>query len=178
MFSWFKKPEESTFLHDVYLAPGALTSSHDGMWIAMEGHNYLATRAEFCVSEGHSTWEGLCTLLIDNFHIDRLQAQKRYLVCWVEEKTVSWSEEDGSYYAMKRLMVNQNTSSKVIASYIFNPDVDFFFKVVENDQADIFLNSPFYVNPTLLLPNQDPSTWVTIAPVVQIGTDIRTKSPV
>lgn len=116
----------------------------------VDGSDAYPARVMMNVVAGHTTWKGLCKLLVETYNIRKDQLNGIRLVAWVEQKSLSWSEESGSYYVRHPMIINELTDPKILASYIQNPSVDFFFKCTTEQRVGIFETSVFDLDGLLL----------------------------
>lgn len=163
MWKFWSSQEDRTFIHDIYLNFSGTQLVYPFQHIEMASSETFPLRTEMCVAHGHATWVGLCELLIKSFSIDEKQVTGMFLSAWVDIKTLCWDEDKGSFYKVEHRIINENTPSAVLASYIFNPNIDFQFKISKKPQEDIFKSSPFLVPERLRMPDEDPTyySWPT-----------------
>lgn len=176
MWKFWASDEDKQFIHDVFLMFPGTQLNYPFQQIEMASSEYYPIRTQMCVAQGHATWAGLCKLLIEAFAIDANLVRETYLSAWVNIKTMCWDEDKGSFYKIEHRIINEATPSAVMASYIFNPNIDFLFKVTKKGQSDIFNMSPFMIPDRLRLPDEDYTAYPT--PTRSIADPTRTKSPV
>lgn len=147
----FQSKEELSFVHDVQLIVDGI---EDGFHqVMLDDHTTRPTRFEFCVKQGHTSWQGLCDLIHEKFKLS--QKVPMYLKAWVVINEPCWSEERGDYYREDRRIINDATDAAVIASYIYNPDVDFYFHLTNRAQEGICINPIFNPTARYILPPDD-----------------------
>ena len=153
MFDFLFDKERKWFIHDVFLVCPTTEILYGFQQISLRDLEIFPTRTQLCVAEGHSTWEGLCQLLIKTFNIAPKLVQDYYMVAWVDIKKLTWSEEDGSYYKIEHRIINDRTPATIIASYIYNTDVDFTFKLTKKRRVGIMDTSSVEVSAMFVMPD-------------------------
>lgn len=152
-------------VHDVTLLWNGAEIEYAFSREKIQGVDAYPARVLMNIANGHTTWKGLCKLLIDTYNLRKDQLAGVRLVAWVEQRTLSWSEELSSFYIRRPMVINDVTDPKILASYIQNPNVDFFFKITHEAVTGIFETSPFqqdglmiFDTPYNMGPETDPFT--------------------
>jgi hypothetical protein len=77
------------------------------------------------------------------------------MIAWVIIKEPCWSEERGDFYRENRRLINDATDPAVIASYIYDTDVDFYFHLTNQATDGICQNSLFSPTARIVLPTDE-----------------------
>jgi hypothetical protein len=142
--------EERGFLHDVFLIiEGVENGFHT---IQLNDTTTLPMKIEMRVKDGHCNWQGLCNLIFDKYKLS--QECPNYAVAWVEIKEPCWTEERGDYYKVTRQFINDQSDQKVIASYIYDSEIDFHFTLTDKMRRGNLLNSLFSPTARLVIPDE------------------------
>jgi hypothetical protein len=145
--------EHREFIHNVYLRAPAIEVTYDLMREMEKGHDFYPTQIGFAISAGHSTWDKLLDRVFFAYKIDHITVQGMFWSMWVTKHVPTFSEDSGESYTARSKIVNDQTDSKILASYIVDVDWDFYFTLETRPTTGLFVNSPSpplssYLRPT------------------------------
>jgi hypothetical protein len=146
---------QQEFIHNVYLRAPAVEMAYDAMRELDKGNGFYPLQIVLCIAYGHTSWDGLMDCMFKAYKIDPDKVNNMYWVVWVTKHVPTFSEESGEAYTAISKIVNDRTDAKVLASYIVDPEWEFYFTLEERQTTGYFMNSATPTFTSHLMPTEN-----------------------